>query len=333
MTTLELVAYYANLLIYQYRGKPKAYSTIQALAALAVLPQTSIQELVFSEEPVSGTFTLTYGMDVMSALSWDASVADIQTALNLLTGLGSVVVTGSIASMSVVVTFVGVAPPAMLLLANSSLLDVTGASVAVAITDTDVVLPLAVQDGFNLIGPNLATGVQLDILGKYVGVSRSGVGMSGPITLGDSDFYTLIQFALIVNNAESDLSTIVNAIYNFFGMNILVFDYKNMQMSYLISSSVGSQDLIQLLVADGLLPSPMAVAVSVVYAPDILNFFGFVSYEQPVAINNRPFNTYEDYHFDWPWLDYNNTIFRFISLETEDGDILTQENGDALYIG
>lgn len=39
MTTQELINYYANLLILQYREKPNAYATIQSLAKLAIVDQ------------------------------------------------------------------------------------------------------------------------------------------------------------------------------------------------------------------------------------------------------------------------------------------------------
>lgn len=46
MTDQEIIDYYANLLIIQYRGKPKAYATIQALVTPAVMNQilTKVQD-------------------------------------------------------------------------------------------------------------------------------------------------------------------------------------------------------------------------------------------------------------------------------------------------
>jgi hypothetical protein len=172
----------------------------------------------------------------------------------------------------------------------------------------DPTLPLAVQSAFNVIGET-ATGVQLDVVGKYQGVERTGRGFTGAITLSDTDFLSLIQMASVVNNADSSLSTIQTLLNQFFpGGVIRVFDNTNMQLSYLISTDVGSQDLIQLFVTEGLLPKPMGVGLStVIYAETITTFFGFRTYLLP-ALNVTPFNSYDDYETGRPWLSYSDAI-------------------------
>lgn len=171
-------------------------------------------------------------------------------------------------------------------------------------------LPLQVQDAFNLSGDDLAVGDQLDILGKYAGVSRSGYGFEGqPITLDDDDFLALIRFAIIKNTAGSSLYEIQALLAQFFEAGqIYVFDYQNMFMSYMISSAIGSQDFLQMVVTTDLLPVPMAVGCPIIiYAPVIDSFFGFGTYEVP-AFNNSPFNDYDDYQMDWPWLSYQDAV-------------------------
>lgn len=168
-------------------------------------------------------------------------------------------------------------------------------------------LPVQVMNAYNLLGTNTAVGVQLDVLGKYAGVARSGVGYNGPVTLDDTDFLTLIQLAIGQNSAGSSLQYIQNFIATYFAGDILVFDYQNMQMSYLISSSLGNQSLIELVIAEGLLPKPMAVSLSIIVAPVINKFFGFQSYAGPVP-NNSPFNTYASYQTNRPFLSYKNAI-------------------------
>lgn len=176
---------------------------------------------------------------------------------------------------------------------------------------SDPTLPLAVQDGFNLIGASPAIGAQLDILGKYVGVTRTGNGFQGQIiTLSDADFLTMVQLATITNTSTSDLASIQKTINTFFPGTMLVFDYQNMQMSYLLSSVIGSQNLIQLIVQEHLLPKPMGVSLSnVIYAPIINAFFGFVTYQLPTqpAIT-RPFNNYTSYQTNWPFVSYANAV-------------------------
>lgn len=135
-------------------------------------------------------------------------------------------------------------------------------------------LPVAVQNAFSL---DTAVGVQLDVLGKYQGVVRNGMGFDGPITLNDSDFRVFIKLAIATNQSGSSLYDIQNILNIFFPGSILVFDHQNMRMSYFIDSDIGSQDLIQLFITEGLLPKPMGVQLAApIYAAD-LKFFGMPS--------------------------------------------------------
>lgn len=166
-------------------------------------------------------------------------------------------------------------------------------------------LPVTVQNAFTI---DSAIGVQLDVLGKYAGVTRSGYGFTGPITLDDDDFRQLIRIAIIQNNAGSSLATIDSLLQQFFPGTILVFDYANMQMDYYFKSSAGSQDLAELFVTQKLLPKPMGVQLgALIYAPIIDSFFGFRTY-QLEGFNNSPFNSYSSYQSGRPWLSYQNAI-------------------------
>lgn len=172
-------------------------------------------------------------------------------------------------------------------------------------------LPLQVQNAYNLTGSSPAIGPQLDVLGKYAGVTRTVNGFSGPITLSDSDFLSLILLAIVTNNAGSSLYDIQSLLQINFAGQIFVFDYANgdiMRMSYFISSSVGSQNLVEAFVAEGLLPHPMGVELGItVYFPVINTFFGFRTYDAP-GMNNSPFNTYDVYNNNSPWLSYSDGV-------------------------
>lgn len=208
-------------------------------------------------------------------------------------------------------------------------------------------LPLAVQNAFEI---GTAVGTQLDVLGKYTGVTRYGVGFDGqPITLGDFDFTQLIKLAIITNNSGSSLFTIDTLLNTYFPNEIFAFDDADMHMSYLISSSIGSQNLVEMFVTQNLLPKPMGVELaSVIYLPAI-GIFGMpdyrsvpstwnagtiypqgataysadaVIYQSLVADNLNhaltdtafwqpivyPFNDYLDYQTSWHWLDYTDAI-------------------------
>lgn len=166
-------------------------------------------------------------------------------------------------------------------------------------------LPVTVQNSFNL---ETAAGVQLDVLGKYAGVSRNGYDFSGPITLDDSDFRSLIKLAIVKNGTGSSLADIQNLLFIFFPGSFLVFDYKNMHMSYIFDSAFGSRPLAEMFVRNGLLPKPMGVLLgALIYAPNITNFFGFRTYELP-GFNVTGFNHYDGYTTDTPWLKYSDAI-------------------------
>lgn len=463
MTTLELVEYYVNLLILQYRGKPKAEGSIATQTMPVLMPQVSTQTITFSAVPDTGAFTLSYGEEDSASIAFDDIASAVQAILRAMTGLDEVLVTGDFTT-GFTVTFDGVPGVADLLETDSNTLTVneivasggqdavseawgidedyqTGGSftltetksiasfvlkmqltsagtgtfkgaiwsssgglpdsvlvesaskdnsvltvpfedvefelpielpagdyffvisttqvsgsgafpnilyedpvsgkniygssddgatwgidqnnaefyfevystedVSITITETDQILPLVVQDAFNLdenIVP-VAIGAQLDVIGQYVGVTRNGVGFNGElITLTDSDYLSLIQVAITRNSIGSSLAEIQAFIQTWFEDEMLVFDYKNMTMSYLLSTSIGSEELAQMIVTQGLLPAPMAVGLAlVIYADIITMFFGFRTYTIP-AFNSTPFNSYTDYQTGWPWLSYSNAL-------------------------
>lgn len=164
-------------------------------------------------------------------------------------------------------------------------------------------LPIDVQNAFAI---PTAVGVQLDILGKYVGASRVGHTFNGNVVLDDANYRILIQLSIFTNNAGSSLATIQDLIAMYFPGQILVFDFKTMRLSYFLN--IGSQDLVEMIIVQGKLPKPMGVQLSsVIYAPVIDKFFGFRTYELP-GVNNTPFNTYSVYDMDSPWLSYKNAL-------------------------
>ena len=166
-------------------------------------------------------------------------------------------------------------------------------------------LPDQVQNAFNI---DDAVGVQLDILGKYAGVSRSVYSFTGPITLDDDDFRTMITVATIKNSFGSSLYEIQDLLNTFFPGTILVFDFRTMRMGYFFDSSVGSLELAEVFVKSGFLPKPMGVQLaSLIYGDNIDSFFGYRTYDQ-AGFNNTPYNSYDDYQTDWPWLSYQNSI-------------------------
>jgi hypothetical protein len=280
----------------------KAAGTIQALAKLQVMNQLpsivanafnlipTVQTLTFSAPPSTGAFqiqlsvtsTPSIGPTATAAIPFGASNLDIRNAIMAILPSGSVTVTGGLADGEIELTFTGVNPTVILISSN------TTAQTIVVTT-------------------NLAFGTQLDTLGKYAGVTRQGNTPSGPVTLNDTDFYTLIQLAIIRNSFGSSLSVIGQLLFNFFQNQISVYDHRNMQMSYVISTSGSiSLNLIYVMISQGLLPKPMGVQLAVVIAVSNTFLFSFRTYDLPAA--GAPFNTYDDYELDWPWVTYSDAI-------------------------
>jgi hypothetical protein len=160
-------------------------------------------------------------------------------------------------------------------------------------------LPTSVLNAFD---PATAIGVQLDTIGKYVGVSRNANTLTGPIILSDSDYRQLIKMVIIKNNSGSSLATIQNLLAANFPGQILVSDNQTMGLNYVLVNSLGTANLLQIIVSGGYLPKPMGVQVSATIVPSHTNpFFGFRTYNAP-ATNTSPFNNYTFYQLTYPWL-------------------------------
>ncbi len=163
----------------------------------------------------------------------------------------------------------------------------------------------SIRDAFNI---DSAEGVQLDLIGEYVGVSRRGTTFTKAIELDDAEYKELIQVAIVLNNSDGTLFDIQSLLNIFFFETLLVFDYQNMRLSYLFDSSIGSEDLAEMFVINKLLPKPTGVELSsLIYSNDVTQFFGYRTYGIETA-NNSGFNSYGSYETDWPWLKHSNAI-------------------------
>jgi hypothetical protein len=306
MTTQDLVNYYANLLIMQYLGKPKAYAMIQALVTPALIPQTTQETIAFGAAPTSGTFVLNYGSNASAAINWNDTAAQIQTKLWAVSGLGSVTVTGSIASQSLVVTMTGIAPVAALMTVSSNTLMASGNSVSVSVALTDLIAPLAVQNAFSLTS---AVGSQLIMLGKYAGVGNTGFDFSGAVTLTDTQFRSLIQAVIARNLMASDLGSIQTFISTYFSGAFQVFDHYTMRLSYLYEVGVNTNIVAEFFIKLGLLPRPMGVNLSTLtLAYPTNNYFGCRTYFAAAPSFVAPLNSYSSYQSGRPFLSYANGI-------------------------
>ncbi len=113
------------------------------------------QTLTLSGVPASGNFVLNYGGNATSSLAWNATAADIQTALRALSGLSSCSVTGSLASQSLVIA---ISAPTALVYVTSNTLE-TSAPAAISFSysygGTNTLSPQAKNYRFNISSSNI----------------------------------------------------------------------------------------------------------------------------------------------------------------------------------
>lgn len=310
MTPQELVAYYVSLLIIQYLNLPRATATIETGVTPALILQNT-QHISFLPLPTVGTFILSYNAVDSGVMNFNATAAQVQVALRTIPALANVIVQGSI-SAGFDVDFTNVLGATLLLVVATNTLFDGVIPTVITITPINAILPVVVQDAFNidpLLGP-VAIGKQLDIIGKYAGVTRTALTVFGNITLNDADFLTLIQFAIVQNTAGSSLGDIEKNMDRFFSGKFLISDFKNMNMSYILDSTLGSREFFAVLVQEKLIPKPMAVGLSVILAPDVTNFFGFFRYATgiPAVPKNKPLNRYASWNFTWRFLSYKDAL-------------------------
>lgn len=104
---------------------------------IVLLRNVTQQTLTFSGVAASGAFTLEYNGNTSASLSYSATPAQIQTALQALPGLSEVVVTGNISGELVTVIFYGVYGVALALTAPSNTLETAGsASISITIASS-----------------------------------------------------------------------------------------------------------------------------------------------------------------------------------------------------
>lgn len=167
-----------------------------------------------------------------------------------------------------------------------------------------------VRDAFN-VDPALgdvAVGKQLDVLGKYVGVSRNVLTFQGGAVLNDGDYLTLIRLAIVRNNSTASLKDIDDLLLQYLGNTLIAYDNLNMSMSYFFNSSFGSSQLAQAFVKLGMLPRPAGVQIaSLVYGGGLSGAFGLARYNLPAQLGSG-MNRYATGELQGAQLRYTNTV-------------------------
>lgn len=168
---------------------------------------------------------------------------------------------------------------------------------------TDLILDIV--NGFNLIADTnqypdekVATGQQLDILAKYIGVSRGYTDSNNQqAMLTDEEFSLLIKLKIIVNTGSASLYGLETALYNFFGNGIQVVDdvdvngHHTMSLTYFVRSDWANVGLAA--IQQNCLPHPTGVGIT--YSTFTTEpYFGFVTYQNqahPISTGFRDYDT------------------------------------------
>ncbi len=163
-------------------------------------------------------------------------------------------------------------------------------------------LPNTIINGYDL---DTAEGSVLDIIGKYVGLNRTVkalIGNTNTNVLNDDQYRLLLRLKLIKNTNFSSTSQLKTALYAWFPTSIRLFDNRDMTYEYHFSSLFNG--LIDVLIAEEIVPVPMALGYTCAIVPNLLELYGYSDYG---GLNNNP-NGYSSYQtgFKGRWLSYGD---------------------------
>lgn len=119
---------------------------------------------------------------------------------------------------------------------------------------------------YNAFNVDTTTGAQLDAIGRFLGVER--------FNLSDDDYRLILKFKIVVDSSDSSIKSINDALFEYFGNDIVCHNNQDMSLTYIIINE--HNNLIPVLLSNKLLPMPLGVGVSVISKinlPDLI--FGF----------------------------------------------------------
>lgn len=163
-------------------------------------------------------------------------------------------------------------------------------------------LPEMVINGYDL---NTASGNTLDILGKYIGLKRQCKALirrTQTNALNDEQYRNLLKLKLIGNTSFSSTAQLRTALYNEFPTSIRLYDHRDMTYDYQLSNFW--EPLLDIIVAEEILPVPMAIGYTATIVPNLLELYGYSDYG---GLNDNP-NGYSSYQtgFKGRYLSYGD---------------------------
>lgn len=152
-------------------------------------------------------------------------------------------------------------------------------------------IPSAIINGFDL---NTAEGKNLDIIGQYIGLKRIVKALvigTNTNVLNDDQYRLLLKLKLIKNTNFSSTGQLKAALFALFPTSIRLYDNRDMTYDYQLSSIWS--DLVNIIVAEELLPVPMALGYTATVVTDIVSLYGYSDYG---GLNDNPngFSSYSE---------------------------------------
>jgi hypothetical protein len=127
----------------------------------------------------------------------------------------------------------------------------------------------SVKTGYDV---ETAIGIQLDSLGKIIGLGRNLTDGETTTPLGDIDYRKYLKFKIIKNFSNYSLRSIDTMLYNFFLNKVKCIDNFNMSAKYIIYNDL---TLAKILKYENLFPKPMGVQLFIIAAPSSTKAFSF----------------------------------------------------------
>jgi hypothetical protein len=120
-----------------------------------------------------------------------------------------------------------------------------------------------IKNGYNI---ETAVGVQLDVLGKYIGLDRQLSDGTTTTDMIDADFRNYLKFKIVKNFSNHSLKSVDDMLKAYFTSNVKVEDNQDMSGTYIIYNDL---TLAKVLKYEQLYPKPMGVRIEVIVTSDI----------------------------------------------------------------
>lgn len=127
-----------------------------------------------------------------------------------------------------------------------------------------------VQDGYDI---ETAVGIQLDVIGKYIGKDRAYVSA----LLNDDDYRFILKLKIVQNNSSHSHKAIDDGLHSFFSDELIMSASDDMSIVYFVDSS--SLTKAEIALAKKVLPRPMGVKLIGLIKKD-KKMFGFTTYDK-----------------------------------------------------